>query len=51
MGKPALVPLINTLREVEGELLQRGAKTKAELDEEENTNTDYYKELDRMRLS
>lgn len=51
MGKPALAPIINTVREVEDGLLQRGAKTKAELDEEENTNTDYYKELDRMRLS
>lgn len=51
MGKPALAPIINTIREVEDGLLQRGAKTKAELDEEENTNTDYYKELDRMRLS
>ena len=51
MGKPALAPIINTLREVENCLLQRGAKTKAELDEEENSNTDYYKEPDRMRLS
>ncbi len=51
MGKPALAPIINTLREVENCLLQRGAMTKAELDEEENSNTDYYKELDRMRLS
>ena len=51
MGKPALAPIINTLREVESNLLQGGAKTKAELDEEENSNTDYYKELDRMRLS
>ena len=51
MGKPALAPIINTLREVENCLLQRGAMTKAELDEEENSNTDYYKELDRMRVS
>ena len=33
MGKPALDPIISTLREVESNLLQRGAKTKAELDD------------------
>ena len=49
--KPALAPIIDTIREVENNLLQRGAKTKAELVEEENSNTDYYKELERMRLS
>ena len=50
-GKPNLAPIIDTIREVESSLLQRGAKTKAELVEEENSNTDYYKELERMRLS
>jgi hypothetical protein len=49
--KPALAPIIDTIREVENNLLQRGAKTKAELVEDENSNTDYYKELERMRLS
>ena len=47
---PALSPIIETIREVESNLLERGAMTKAELVKEENTNTDYYKELDRMRL-
>lgn len=50
IAKPALAPIIDNLREVETELLKRGAKTKAELDNEENSNTDYYKELDQMRL-
>ena len=47
---PALSPIIETIREVESNLLERGAMTKAELDKEERTNTDYFKELDRMRL-
>ena len=50
-GKPNLAPIIDTIREVESSLLQRGAKTKVELVEEENSNTDYYKELERMRLT
>jgi hypothetical protein len=50
ISKSALAPIKDKLREVEAELLKRGAKTKAELDDEENTNTDYYKELETMRL-
>ncbi len=50
ISKSALAPIKDKLREVEAELLKRGAKTKAELDDEENSNTDYYKELETMRL-
>lgn len=47
-GKPALAPVMDTVREVESALLRRGAMTKKQLDDEVNSNTDYYKELERM---
>ena len=47
---PDLTPIINTVREVESKLIQRGGKTKVELEHEINTNNDYFKELDRMRV-